>query len=310
MKIQCPSCNLTGTVSDSDVPGSGKRITCPRCKAVIVIEAPESSRESAYLMSICPVCQYSTFTDETFAVCPTCGTNGADYRKMLLNKAAPPPCQTPAPVPCDEAPLPDRQQMRRELEAFNRSRRNPDFAEPVPQDKQPFWPVLPRPLIRVGVAAALTAGLVFVSGLIGLSSYYAAALQPNLSSEYLGTMFSVKRFFLFGLFPWLRTLFGPSLLLVTFLLFRLKPWTPRLLIRLCWFGLGLVVIQEVFNVTVRVATASGSPSLLFYFGSLTSFLVTVLAWSAPFLLVLWLLHRDAITADYCRECRSTETVLP
>lgn len=300
MKIQCPSCGLTGTVKDSEIPEHGKRLACPRCKAGIVVHGPAPSGNNSYLMSICPVCQYSTFTDETFAVCPTCGTNGADYRKMLLDKTVSRSPQREAlPKAPVEEPPPDRQQMRRELEAFNRSRRNPDFAEPEPQVQQPFWPVIPPPLARLGAGAAVTAGLFIVSGLVGLSSFYSAELQPNLSREYLGALFSVKRFILLGLFPWVRTLFGVFLLLITVLLIRLKPWTPRFLATLCRVGLGLVVVQEVFTVIVRIATASGSPSLIFYCGCLVSFLVSVLAWSTPFLVLLWLLQRKTGTADSC-----------
>ncbi|TLN00954.1 hypothetical protein FDZ73_17725, partial [bacterium] len=32
MKIECPSCHLTGNINSVDVPAEGRNFECPRCK--------------------------------------------------------------------------------------------------------------------------------------------------------------------------------------------------------------------------------------------------------------------------------------
>src|SRR5512144_853487 len=83
MKIECPSCHLSGKVNELELPPDGRELKCPRCKASFHVNKPPAPAGKQELMSMCPACQYSTFTDEMFAVCPKCGLVGSEYRQNL-----------------------------------------------------------------------------------------------------------------------------------------------------------------------------------------------------------------------------------
>ena len=85
MKIECPGCKLTGNINDATVPATGLAMTCPRCKQKFIAEksVPQAGAAVA-MLDTCPSCQYATFSDEKFAVCPRCGLVVAEYQKKLL----------------------------------------------------------------------------------------------------------------------------------------------------------------------------------------------------------------------------------
>jgi len=137
MKIECTSCHLTGNINSVDVPAEGRHFECPKCKSSFFVTKPAPETESGNLMSMCPTCQYSTFTDEMFAVCPKCGTTGTDYQKMLLKKSAEKPARPISVQDCPEEPPAtiDCNQIQHDFELLTRSLRNPDFAT-APRLKQ------------------------------------------------------------------------------------------------------------------------------------------------------------------------------
>ena len=73
MKVECPSCHLAGTVNELELPPEGRELTCPRCKKSFHIDRPPLDPDLRP-MNVCPACQYSTFSEETFIACPKCGT--------------------------------------------------------------------------------------------------------------------------------------------------------------------------------------------------------------------------------------------
>jgi predicted Zn finger-like uncharacterized protein len=85
MKIECPGCKLSGNIDDSTVPATGLAMTCPRCKKPFTVEKPVvAAGEAVAMLDSCPKCQYSTFSEEKFAICPKCGLVVADYHKEQL----------------------------------------------------------------------------------------------------------------------------------------------------------------------------------------------------------------------------------
>ena len=115
MKIECPSCHLSGKVNELELPPDGRELKCPRCKAAFHVKKPPPPAGKQDLMSMCPVCQYSTFTDEMFAVCPKCGLVGSEYRQNLRKQK-------------------ENDQVRRDEDLLPRSHRNPDLVAPAQDD--------------------------------------------------------------------------------------------------------------------------------------------------------------------------------
>lgn len=300
MKIECPSCHLTGNINPVDVPAEGRNFDCPRCKTGFFIDKPAPDADGGYLMSMCPVCQYSTFTDEMFSICPKCNTRGNDYQRMLLSKSQgrrPRPAQGAARTE-DASDMLDREQMLRDYELLTRSQRNPDFELEPPPEEVLTKQALPLPLRITAWAAVAAGGLFLLYGLAGLANYYGKDWQNILSVPFLEPVSKVKIFFQYGFFPWLRTLYAVFFLLVASRFFALRPWAPRVLTGLCWGGIGLMLFQEIVIVVNRLLLTSGSPSAIFYVDCLFSFLLTVLLWSVPFLAVVWLLKRDETVREY------------
>lgn len=302
MNIECPTCHLTGNINEVELPPEGKNFTCPRCKADFFIEKPIPSARDKHLMSMCPVCQYSTFTDEMFAVCPKCGTNGADYRKMLLKKSQPSQ-QSRAPEsgsPEELAQVLDQEQMLRDYELLTRSQRNPDFDPPQPSEVEAETkkPALPLPVKITGGALVAAGLLLLIQGLAGLNYYHGSTFEATFSSPYIGSLYKFRLFLQYGLFPWLTTVFSVCYSIAASQFFYLRTWVPETMRKMCWGGIGLVVARGAVDIINRIIVTSGSPSAIFYVDCLFSFLLRAVLWSAPFLASIWLLTRDDTLQDY------------
>ncbi|MHC1698797.1 MAG: zinc-ribbon domain-containing protein [Geobacteraceae bacterium] len=300
MKIKCPSCHLTGNINSVDVPADGRNFECPRCKGSFFVAKPMPETEGKHLMSICPVCQYSTFTDEMFAVCPQCGTDGRDYQKMLLQKSAEKTARRSSVPNPSEKPVAalEQEQLRHEYALLNRSLRNPDFASEPPFDAAAAKPVIPLPIRITGWTAAAAGGILLCAGLAGLLNYYGKDWQALLSVPFLEPVSKTAIFFKYGFFPWLRTLTGIAVVLAATRFLTLKPGIPKILTALCWGSSGLILVQEAVEIVKRFLITSGSPSAIFYLDCFVSYLFKVSLWSVPFLTVIWLLRRDEIVQEY------------
>jgi predicted Zn finger-like uncharacterized protein len=300
MKIECPSCRLTGTINPVDLPPEGRNFECPKCRTSFYVAKPAPDAEGKYLMSICPVCQYSTFTDEMFAVCPKCGTKGVDYHKTFLKKSEGSRKRPNHGTDCMEAPPApiDREQMLKDYELLTRTHRNPEFEVELPPEEVAPKPALPLPIRVTGWAAVAAGGAFLLYGLAGLVNYYGKDWQAILSVPFLEPVSKVKIFFQYGFFPWLRTFYAISFLLAASQFFTLRPWAPRVLTGLCWGGIGFMLFQELVGIINRILNTSGSPPAIFYVDCVISFLVTVLLWSAPFLAVIWFLRREETIREY------------
>jgi len=300
MIIECPSCHLTGNINSVDIPAEGRNFECPKCKSSFFVAKPPPEADGRHLMSMCPNCQYSTFTDEMFAVCPECGTNGTDYQKMFLKKSAEKQgLRVPVPdYPAEPTMAINPEQIQQDFERLTRSRRNPDFAAEPPLEAVAEKPVLPLPIRITGWAAVAVGGVFLCYGLAGLANYYGNDWQARLSAPLLEPVSKIVIFFKYGVFPWLRTLTGLGVVLVATRFLALKPWAPKVLTRLCWGSICLLLIQEADGIVKRVLITSGSPSAIFYLDCLVTYLIKVSLWSIPFLAVIWLLSRDETSQEY------------
>lgn len=300
MKIECPSCHLTGNINSVDLPAEGRNFECPRCKGSFFVAKPAPETEGTHLMSMCPACQYSTFTDEMFAVCPNCGTNGRDYQKMLLRKSTGKPAQgNPLPKDADQPASPiDQVQIQQDFERFTRSRRNPDFSSAAVSEEVAEKPLIPLPIRITGWTAAGAGVILLISGLAGLLNYYGKDWQALLSVPFLEPVSKTSIFFKYGFFPWLRTLTGIGVIFAGIRFLARKPGIPKILSALCWGGSGLIVVQEAAEIVKRFLLTSGTPSAIFYVDCIISYLIKVSLWSIPFLTVIWLLRRDEVLQEY------------
>jgi predicted Zn finger-like uncharacterized protein len=300
MKIECPSCHLSGNINLVDVPAEGRNFECPRCKGSFFVAKPAPDTDSKHLMSMCPVCQYSTFTDEMFAVCPECGTNGRDYQKMLLQKSAGKPSQSdPLPKGADEPASPFGQvQIQHDFERLTHSRRNPDFATEAAPEEVAEKPVIPLPIRITGWTATGAGGILLCSGLAGLLNYYGKDWQALLSAPFLEPVSKTSIFFKYGFFPWLRTLTGIGVIFAGIQFLALKPRIPKILTALCWGISGIILVQEAVEIVKRFLITSGTPSAIFYVDCIISYLIKVSLWSLPFLAAIWLLRRDEVIQEY------------
>ncbi len=276
MKIECPSCHLTGTVNEMDFPPEGKDVSCPRCRTTFHVEMPTD----VVLMSLCPACQYSTFSDEVFSVCPKCGLTGKDAqeKKRRQQQAV--------------------ERRRHDEEALSRSFRNPDLVK-VPAEEEAQEVVSVPPPIRItGTLAAAVGAAILGYGLYGLSTYYGKDWQAILSEPLIEPLSKTEVFFRLGFVPWVVTLFGSTLLAVGSFFACLKPWAWKGLRACAWGGIGVVLIREVVNYAEWVRISTGAPSFFYYVTGLLSALLMTALWGAPFFALLWVLHTDDVIAEF------------
>ena len=147
-------------------PPDGRELKCPRCKKGFHVKKPPPPAGNRDLMNICPACQYSTFTDEMFAVCPKCGLVVSSYREKLRKQQ-------------------ELEQMQRDREVLTRSYRNPDLDLAPPEEGAPGKPGIPQPILVTGSICIAIGGALLLYGLAGLMNYYGKDWQTTLSEPFV-----------------------------------------------------------------------------------------------------------------------------
>ncbi len=289
MKIECPGCLLSGNVNEVEFPDEGRHISCPRCKTVFHVAKPSLPAAGRYLMNTCPVCQYSTFTDEMFAVCPKCGHSGKYYGKASPKKKDPVNIQRQEPQPLRE----DMDQLTHDLDALNRSFRNPDLVRAP--ERAVVEQFKPPQAVRWAGWSCVAAGTAFlVYGLVGLLNYYTEDWQAILSEPLLEPLSRTRVFFALAFLPWLRTLFGIWFIVAASRFLRLQ---SRALRELAWcarWGLALGIISEMAGFVDWAKISSSSPSMTYYAVGILSSLFMVVLWSVPSFALIRYLRSEAI----------------
>jgi len=279
MKIECPSCHLSGKVNELELPPEGRELKCPRCKGAFHVKKPSSPAGQQELMSMCPVCQYSTFTDETFAVCPKCGLVGSEYRKkMRIQK--------------------DQEKTRKDEDLMTRSHRNPDLVTGMPDDAMPEIAKAPQPILVTGWSCVAIGGVLLLYGLNGLLTYYSKDWQAVLAEQMLEPLSETSVFFRMGFIPWLITLFSGYLIATAAFFLQLSTGSLQRLKECAWAGLGVGVIHEAVDFFKWVEISSSTPSVNYLVSGVLSSLLWIVLWSAPSITLLWFLGTDKIRGEF------------
>jgi predicted Zn finger-like uncharacterized protein len=291
MKIECPDCRLSGNINEVELPEEGRYMSCPRCKTSFHVAKPPLPADSRYLMNTCPVCQYSTFTDEMFAVCPKCGHSGKDYKKVLKKKEK----AVDQALRQDLPPLQENmEQLKRDLGALQRSHRNPDLVTAPLEGTAPERSKAPEPVRWTGWLSIAAGAALFCYGFAGLINYYSEDWQAILSEPLLEPLSKTRVFFSLGFLPWLRTLVGVWFIVVASQFLNLQSWGRKELTRCAWGGLALGVLNEIVGFIDWARISSSSPSFSYYAVGVISSLFMVLIWCIPSLALLWYLQRESI----------------
>ncbi|GAM09814.1 hypothetical protein OR1_02096 [Geobacter sp. OR-1] len=273
MKIECPNCKLTGEVNDHDVPLDGRYIDCPRCKTGFQVKKPLAKGWNPNMMSVCPACQYSTFTDEMFDVCPKCGLQGSVYnakkRKLL-----------------------EEEQVKRDMERLNASLRPDDFIKPPVKEIEPEIATAP-PLVRYTAGGVLAvACVVALYGLIGVMGYDGDALLVKINETSLEPVSPAEVFLANGLLPTVLTLYGGLMAMGAAMLLRNRKEAVKGLELGAWAGLAIGVVYEVIDYIAYIRRSSESPSFAYYFVGLANSVLMLAVWVALPLALVWWLRSD------------------
>lgn len=288
MKIECPECKLAGTVDDSLVPATGIAMNCPRCKARFTVERQQAGADASAMMDSCPSCQYATFSEEKFSICPKCGLVVADYQKQLLatrggdrggkKSAAAQPALT-------------AEQLRRDEEA----RRKFGLGEPEEKGEMgesggEELTEMPFPLLVAGWATIAVAVALLIYGASGFMEYL-KKLQEAEAALLAGdeTQSGFALVWRFALIPLLMTGYAVAMAVVANRFLALRPWTVRWLEIGGWTGVGLGALAELVEMAAWCSRASANATIGYYAtGLLGSALMALLWMFPPFVLVEYL----------------------
>jgi len=282
MKIECPSCHLSGKVNEVELPAGGRELKCPRCKNSFHVAKPPAPAGGRDLMNICPACQYSTFTEETFAVCPKCGLVGSIYREKIRKKQ-------------------DVEQIRRDQDALTRSHRNPDLVTTLADESGPLKAGIPQPVRITGIICIAVGGMLLLYGVSGLMNYYGNDWQTILSEPFVEPESKTSLFSRLALVPWMITLYSAYFITAAGLLLAQKACARRELIRGAWCGVAMGVIHEIAGFLDWLRISSSSPSFSYIFTGIMNSLFWGALWSAPALALIWFLRSDSMLRELPEE---------
>lgn len=285
MKIECPECKLSGNLDESVIPATGISLNCPRCKARFVAERPQPGGEEGGMLDSCPSCQYATFSDEKFSVCPKCGLVVADY----LRRRGTGGNDRKAVTPVEQPHLTPEEQLR-----DAESRRKYGLEEPEDEGEKPISLLgasgVPFPL---QVAGWLTIVVAFALAVYGVSRYMEYLAKVNeaeailQSGEQALTGFSL--FWRFGLIPLLMTGYGAAIVVIANRFLCLHSRAIGWLEIGGWTGMALGALTELVDLAAWCARASESATIGYYATGLFGGALMALLWMAlPFVLVEYL----------------------
>lgn len=238
-------------------------------------------------MDSCPSCQYATFSEEKFSVCPKCGLVVADYLRQKLAERG--TGRSSRKAPAEVAPL-TAEQLRRDEEARRKHGLEGDGQLPGDAQPPPAMADLPMPLLAVGWGTLLvTLGLLAYGG-SGFLDYLArldeakAALLAGDNAPSGGSLFGR-----FALFPLLFIVYAVAMAVLANRFLALRFWAVRALEIGGWTGVALGGLMEFADMVAWCTRASGNASFAYYATGLIGGVLTALLWMAPpFVLVEYL----------------------
>ncbi|GFE57925.1 zinc-ribbon domain-containing protein [Geobacter sp. AOG1] len=304
MKIQCPHCQLSGQISDLNVPPEGMNMDCPRCKTSFFVkkEATTSWKDTA---TECPACRFSTFSEERFDICPTCGLVIKDYNEKkgkgglapARSASSKPPRQHEALAPTEIRRRAEEDLRRLEEKNAGRSYGGSEampVSPPEPAAAARLLPAIPLPVQLVGWVVIVVALTVMVYSLLGISSYY-EKLREVAGDQFLAEEYAALHSVWGGVvFPVVQILFGAVTICVAACFLRLLPWARRGLEICAWGWLAYVAGDQLVSLVNWVQRSSSDATILYYFIGVMSMLVMLALWSVPFLAAIWFLRGDLV----------------
>jgi len=295
MKIECPGCHLTGNIDDSTVPATGLAMTCPRCKKPFTAERPVIEAGAAVAMlDTCPKCQYSTFSDEKFAVCPRCGLVVADYHKQLLASRQSPTKRVVPPAPSGRMPVQDAalqprltpEQLKKEEEARRKYGLDkvPGVVEVDESVTARPSAETPLPVLVAGCGTIAAAVLLISYGGSGILEYVAKLKEAKAALAALEEAQSgATLFFQFLFFPSLSIIFSLVMLVFGAQFIGMKKWSIGAMQSGAWTGVGLLVTMKVSDMVFWFRRASADASFGYYAMGVFGDILMMLLLIAPFL---------------------------
>jgi predicted Zn finger-like uncharacterized protein len=291
MKIECPSCHLVGNFNELGLPPDGRNLNCPRCKNSFHVVKPPDKGGSTRLMNSCPSCNYSTFTDEMFAICPKCGLSADDCQEISRKRQ-------------------ERERVQLDQEVLNRSYRNPDLNRAPAEEPAHEPPRAAQPVQLTALLCILLGAALFCYGITGLVNYYSKDWQAVLSEPLLEPVSNLYVFFSLGFLPWLATLYSIYFILAAVMFLKLKAGSRKRLSESAWAGIAVAVIYEAAGFVHWVRIGSSNPAISYYaVGVLSALFMTALL-AAPFLILLWYLESDVVVREFKKSQRLSHGELP
>lgn len=283
MKIQCPNCKITGQISDAKVPAEGIMMNCPKCKTPFRVKRDAASGwQSGDCMSICPGCNYSTFTDETFDICPKCGLVAREYNAKLRDKSQ------------REERTREEERLRLEEE---QALRKYGIIEDVPkaQAEAPVMADIPPAIQFAGWTVVAVALLLLIFGCKGLYVFYAVSSMEAADPSTLEEPRTAAALFLeFGLLPAFQTVFGAVALVAGSQFLKLRGWARNALEWAAWAGLVFMSGYELFNLVAWIRRSSSTPTISYYAVGILSALGMLAVWIAPLFFLIRFLRGSTV----------------
>jgi predicted Zn finger-like uncharacterized protein len=242
MKISCPKCGASGNLPDHEIPEEGRFLSCPKCKHGFDVKKPKATTNE-YLVDVCPACAYSTFGDERFGTCPKCGVFIKTFvdrqreemarardqeilnRKFSRDTAPVPSMPMPSGLSSSPAPAPKAEP----------SVAIGEFIENL------------HPVNLVGWGCSLVAVVIFLMGFLGMFDYYGNDIQAKLTEQREEQVSAWYVFLHYGMMPWIKVLYGGTLLAVSTFFLKRQKQSLQALAWLLWAAIGFVPLSMTVN---------------------------------------------------------------
>lgn len=295
MKIECPSCKLSGNINDAAVPATGIGMTCPKCKTHFTVERPVAGEGLGNAMvDNCPSCQYATFSEEKFSTCPKCGLVVGEYLRQQLagrgtqkSRPQPPPNGRAAheqPLAQGQLSLAERKKEEEALKkyGFDKLPAAAAQAEPIALRGGDT----PLSIMIVGWTTVIVAILLVVYGSSGLLEY-AARLKEAKTALLAGEeALSMGELFLkFALFPIGIISYSLGMLFFGSQFLLLRRWALKALAMGAWAGIGLAAVMELTDMVAWCRRASDNASLGYYATGILGGALLAALWILPLLVL-------------------------
>src|SRR6185369_6013222 len=261
-------------------------------KHFTVEHAANGSEEPRAMLDTCPVCQYTTFSEEKFAVCPKCGLDVAEHQKKQLEYRKPTAeLKKNQPGQRHHEELPARmteEQRHRDEESrkrFGLDKTSGTIEKDGPSVARSSMAV-PLPVTLAGWGTVVVSILLLVYSVTGILEYLdklkeaAAALAANEIPQ-------TPAFLFFGyLFaPILFAVYAVAMAVIGVQFLKMKKQFVRPLGIGAWIGILLVVVMKLTDIVLSFGRASSSASFSYYAMAIVGDLMMAALWIAPFLVL-------------------------